>query len=293
MDAKNRSFSEVLVKAKRLGFTDQRIGEIVNQSAKDIRKLRKRLDIKPVYKMVDTCAAEFEAQTPYFYSTYETENEAIALKGDKASVFGSGPIRIGQGIEFDYCSVHAAWALNDINYKSIMINSNPQTVSTDLDTSNQTSGKSKLGFSTWKILVLVLLLALVLRLWGIDWDQGGLFHPDERAFLSQVYDLEFPEGDEWSNVFDPDESTLNPGSFNWGSLPHYALKSVHYLVAPYKWMSIFDLRYAGRALSAVSDTFTVLLVFMIGRTVFSSRVGLLAALLSAIAVQQILSLIHI
>ena len=157
----------------------------------------------------------------------------------------------------------------------------------DLDTSDQTSGKSKLGFSTWKILALVLLLALVLRLWGIDWDQGGLFHPDERAFLSQVYDLEFPEGDEWSNVFDPDESTLNPGSFNWGSLPHYALKSVHYLVAPYKWMSIFDLRYAGRALSAVSDTFTVLLVFMIGRTVFSSRVGLLAALLSAIAVQQI------
>ena len=157
----------------------------------------------------------------------------------------------------------------------------------DLATSNHPSGKSSLGFSTRNMLALVLLLALVLRFWGIDWDQGGLFHPDERAFLSQVYDLQFPEGDEWSKVFDPDESTLNPGSFNWGSLPHYVLKSVHYLVAPYKWMSVFDLRYAGRALSAISDTLTVLLIFMIGRMVFSSRVGLLAALLSAIAVQQI------
>jgi len=128
---------DLLRKAKRLGFTDQRIGEIVNQSAKEIRKLRKRLNIKPVYKMVDTCAAEFEAQTPYFYSTYETENEAEPLRGKRALVLGSGPIRIGQGIEFDYCSVHAAWALQEEGVKSILVNSNPETVSTDFDTSDR------------------------------------------------------------------------------------------------------------------------------------------------------------
>ena len=141
--------------------------------------------------------------------------------------------------------------------------------------------------STRYALALILLLAIALRLYGINWDQGGLFHPDERAFLSQVYNLQFPEGDEWSNVLDPELSTLNPGSFNWGSLPHYALKAVQYAVAPFKWMDMFDLRFAGRALSAVSDVATVLLVFLIGRAVFSSRVGLLAAGLSAIAVQQI------
>jgi YYY domain-containing protein len=143
------------------------------------------------------------------------------------------------------------------------------------------------GISTRYALVLILLLAIALRLYGINWDQGGLFHPDERAFLSQVYNLEFPEGDEWSDVLDPDASTLNPGSFNWGSLPHYALKAVHYAVAPYEWMSLFDLRFAGRALSAFSDVATVFFVFLIGRAVFSSRVGLLAAGLSAIAVQQV------
>ncbi|MCZ6538253.1 MAG: DUF2298 domain-containing protein [Chloroflexi bacterium] len=141
--------------------------------------------------------------------------------------------------------------------------------------------------STRGALALILLLAIGLRLSGIDWDQGGLFHPDERAFLGQVNDLEFPEGDEWSNLLDPELSILNPGSFNWGSLPHYALKSVQYAVAPFKWMNLFELRFAGRALSAFSDTATVLLVFMIGRAVFSSRVGLLAALFSALAVQQI------
>ena len=143
------------------------------------------------------------------------------------------------------------------------------------------------GVSTHFALALILLLAIGLRLYGINWDQGGLFHPDERAFLAQVNDLEFPEGDEWSLIFDVEASTLNPGSFNWGSLPHYALKSVQYAVAPFKWMNLFELRYAGRALSAFSDTATVLLVFMIGRAVFSSRVGLLAALFSAIAVQQV------
>jgi YYY domain-containing protein len=146
---------------------------------------------------------------------------------------------------------------------------------------------SKLRFSTRYALIAILLLAIVLRVYGINWDQGGLFHPDERAFLSQVYDLQFPEGDEWSGLTNPDTSTLNPGSFNWGSLPHYALKAVHYAVAPYKWMSIFDLRFAGRALSAISDTATVFVIFLIGRSVFGNRVGLLGALLSALAVQQI------
>jgi carbamoyl-phosphate synthase large subunit len=93
--------------------------------------------MRPVYKMVDTCAAEFAAETPYFYSTYEKENEAEPLKGDKALVLGSGPIRIGQGIEFDYCSVHSAWALHEAGVKSIMVNSNPETVSTDFDTSDR------------------------------------------------------------------------------------------------------------------------------------------------------------
>jgi YYY domain-containing protein len=143
------------------------------------------------------------------------------------------------------------------------------------------------GNSTRYALALILLIAVVLRIYGINWDQGGLFHPDERAFLSQVYNLQFPEGDEWSNITDPHTSTLNPGSFNWGSLPHYALKAAQYAVAPYKWMSMFDLRYAGRALSAVSDVATIFLIFQIGRSVFSTRVGLLAALLSAFAVQQI------
>ena len=128
---------ELLRKAKRLGFTDHRIGSLVNQTAKDIRKLRRNYGLKPVYKMVDTCAAEFEAQTPYFYSTYETENEAAPLPGKKALVLGSGPIRIGQGIEFDYCSVHAAWALQEEGVKSILVNSNPETVSTDFDTSDR------------------------------------------------------------------------------------------------------------------------------------------------------------
>ena len=90
-----------------------------------------------MYKMVDTCAAEFEAQTPYFYSTYEQENEAIPIQSAKAVVLGSGPIRIGQGIEFDYCSVHAAWALQEEGIKSVMANSNPETVSTDFDTSDR------------------------------------------------------------------------------------------------------------------------------------------------------------
>ena len=128
---------ELLWEAKRLGFSDANIGVLTDRSAQQVRRLRHQWDIRPVYKMVDTCAAEFEAQTPYFYSTYEQENEAEPITESKAVVVGSGPIRIGQGIEFDYCSVHAAWALQEEGIRSVMVNSNPETVSTDFDTSDR------------------------------------------------------------------------------------------------------------------------------------------------------------
>ncbi len=128
---------ELLRQAKRLGFSDEQIGTLADRLAEQVRGLRHSWNIRPVYKLVDTCAAEFDAATPYFYSTYEEENEAEPLHGNKAVVIGSGPIRIGQGIEFDYCSVHSAWALQESGFKSIMVNSNPETVSTDFDTSSR------------------------------------------------------------------------------------------------------------------------------------------------------------
>jgi carbamoyl-phosphate synthase large subunit len=128
---------DFLREAKRMGFSDEMIGTLADRLPEQIREQRQEWNIRPVYKMVDTCAAEFDAATPYFYSTYESENEAIASARKKAVVIGSGPIRIGQGIEFDYCSVHAARALKEAGYQSIMINSNPETVSTDFDTSDR------------------------------------------------------------------------------------------------------------------------------------------------------------
>jgi carbamoyl-phosphate synthase large subunit len=127
----------LLWQAKRLGFSDEQIGTLSGKSAAQVTKLRHRMQVLPVYKMVDTCAAEFDAETPYFYSTYEQENEAEPMEGKKVMVIGSGPIRIGQGIEFDYCSVHCAWALKDAGRMSIMVNCNPETVSTDFDTSDR------------------------------------------------------------------------------------------------------------------------------------------------------------
>ena len=129
--------ADMLWRAKRLGFSDAKIGELTDRTPQQVRALRHRWNLRPVYKMVDTCAAEFEAHTPYFYSAYEQENEATPLDTGKALVVGSGPIRIGQGIEFDYCSVHAAWALSEEGVSSIMANSNPETVSTDFDTSDR------------------------------------------------------------------------------------------------------------------------------------------------------------
>jgi carbamoyl-phosphate synthase large subunit len=127
----------LLRSAKRLGFSDAQIGTLADRLSEQVRELRHAQGVRPVYKMVDTCAAEFEAQTPYFYSTYEDENEALPLAGRKSVVLGSGPIRIGQGIEFDYCSVHAALSLRSAGVQSIMINSNPETVSTDFDASSR------------------------------------------------------------------------------------------------------------------------------------------------------------
>ena len=128
---------ELLREAKRLGFSDEQLGTLADRLTEQVRELRHNWNIRPVYKMVDTCAAEFDAATPYFYSSYEQENEAKPSEGNKALVIGSGPIRIGQGIEFDYCSVHSAWALQESGFKSIMVNSNPETVSTDFDTSDR------------------------------------------------------------------------------------------------------------------------------------------------------------
>ena len=129
--------SDLMYKAKRLGFSDAQIGTLSDLLPEQVRTQRQEWDIRPVYKMVDTCAGEFEATTPYFYSTYEQENEAISTGAKSAIVLGSGPIRIGQGIEFDYCSVHAAWALQKAGIEAVMINSNPETVSTDFDTSSR------------------------------------------------------------------------------------------------------------------------------------------------------------
>jgi carbamoyl-phosphate synthase large subunit len=128
---------ELMWDAKRVGFSDIQIGTLADRLPEQVREQRHEWNIRPVYKMVDTCAAEFDAETPYFYSTYEKENEAEAIPGKKAVVIGSGPIRIGQGIEFDYCSVHSSWALRDSGFSSIMVNSNPETVSTDFDTSSR------------------------------------------------------------------------------------------------------------------------------------------------------------
>ena len=123
--------------AKQLGFSDARLAALWNTSEDDVRAQRKRLDIRPVYKRVDTCAAEFVAHTPYLYSTYEDECEAEPTDKKKIMILGGGPNRIGQGIEFDYCCVHAVFALRDAGYETIMVNCNPETVSTDYDTSDR------------------------------------------------------------------------------------------------------------------------------------------------------------
>jgi carbamoyl-phosphate synthase large subunit len=128
---------ELLRAAKRTGFTDRQIAALTDETADAVRSRRLAVGLRPTYKMVDSCAAEFAATTPYFYATYESENEAPALGGESVLVLGSGPIRIGQGIEFDYCSVRASAAVRSRGLSSIMVNSNPETVSTDFDVSTR------------------------------------------------------------------------------------------------------------------------------------------------------------
>ena len=128
---------ELIKKIKVYGFGDTYLAKLIGVKHLEFRDFRKRCGVLPVYKMVDTCSAEFEAVTPYYYSTYEEEDEVAVSNKRKIVVLGSGPIRIGQGIEFDYCSVHSVWGLDEEDIESIIINNNPETVSTDFDTSDK------------------------------------------------------------------------------------------------------------------------------------------------------------
>ena len=128
---------EVLYEAKRNGFADRKIADLWSMTPEKVREMREKNDIKPVYKMVDTCAAEFESSTPYFYSTYEIENESVKSDKESVLVLGSGPIRIGQGVEFDYATVHSIKAIQKLGYEAIVMNSNPETVSTDFSVSDK------------------------------------------------------------------------------------------------------------------------------------------------------------
>ena len=127
----------LLRKAKEFGFSDYQLGYLLGFDEMTLRNMRKEKGILPTYKLVDTCGAEFEAYTPYYYSTYETEDESKVSTRKKIMILGGGPNRIGQGIEFDYCCVHASFALKELDYETIMVNSNPETVSTDYDTSDK------------------------------------------------------------------------------------------------------------------------------------------------------------
>ncbi len=127
----------LLRKAKEFGFSDIQLGYLIGAEEATIRNMMKEKEILPTYKLVDTCGAEFEAYTPYYYSTYETEDESKISSRKKVMILGGGPNRIGQGVEFDYCCVHASFALKELGYETIMVNSNPETVSTDYDTSDK------------------------------------------------------------------------------------------------------------------------------------------------------------
>jgi carbamoyl-phosphate synthase large subunit len=137
MVAENPDLVSLMKRAKEYGFSDRQLAEMWKLPESAVRDLRKSMGIRPTYYLVDTCAAEFEAYTPYYYSTYETGRELVAEDRKKVIIFGGGPNRIGQGIEFDYCCCHASFALRDMNVQSIMVNSNPETVSTDYDTSDR------------------------------------------------------------------------------------------------------------------------------------------------------------
>jgi carbamoyl-phosphate synthase large subunit len=128
---------DVAAEAKAKGFSDKKIASLWHSTEKEIYEWRKEIGLIPVYKMVDTCAAEFESETPYYYGTYEEENESIVTERKSVVVLGSGPIRIGQGIEFDYATVHSVWAIKEAGFEAIIINNNPETVSTDFSISDK------------------------------------------------------------------------------------------------------------------------------------------------------------
>ncbi|RDI47522.1 carbamoyl-phosphate synthase large subunit [Falsibacillus pallidus] len=135
--SENRRNKEVAIEAKKMGFSDYILAKLWDCSELDVYEWRKKESILPVYKMVDTCAAEFESETPYYYGTYEEENESLVTDRKKIVVLGSGPIRIGQGVEFDYATVHSVWAIREAGYEAIIINNNPETVSTDFSISDK------------------------------------------------------------------------------------------------------------------------------------------------------------
>ena len=138
-----RPNAEALRRLKAMGFSDARLGKLTGMTADEVTKRRRALGVRPVFKRIDTCAAEFASPTAYMYSTYEAPFagraacEAAPSDTTKVVILGGGPNRIGQGIEFDYCCCHAAFALRDVGYETIMINCNPETVSTDYDTSDR------------------------------------------------------------------------------------------------------------------------------------------------------------
>ncbi len=133
----NKDCISCLLEAKEMGFSDETIAKLWSTTERDIYELRLQENIAPVYKMVDTCAAEFESSTPYYYGTYEDENESEVTEKESIVVLGSGPIRIGQGVEFDYATVHSVWAIKEAGYEAIIINNNPETVSTDFSISDK------------------------------------------------------------------------------------------------------------------------------------------------------------
>ena len=135
--AQNKGDRAVLLEAKRLGFGDKYIGQLWDMTESEVFALRESMDIKPVFKIIDSCSGEFDRYIPYFYSTYESENESVVSDRKKIVVLGSGPIRIGQGVEFDYSTVHAIWAIREAGYEAIIINNNPETVSTDYTISDK------------------------------------------------------------------------------------------------------------------------------------------------------------
>ena len=135
--AQNKGDRAVLLEAKRLGFGDKYIGQLWGMTESEVIVLRESMDIKPVFKIIDSCSGEFDRYIPYFYSTYESKNESVVSDRKKIVVLGSGPIRIGQGVEFDYSTVHAIWAIREAGYEAIIINNNPETVSTDYTISDK------------------------------------------------------------------------------------------------------------------------------------------------------------